>query len=170
MLGSFQSWSPIEKEKDGSGWLSILRMFGPEPIASDCIFTTFRESLFACSQSCSFKRSKFRSFCRSSILFEEREMAVSSAYVLTNARKKANHWCKSGTRVDQDKSLGELHNLFASHQRRCHPPWRIVYWFSKYDVNQSCSRPVTPHSLFRLLHAVGFYDQPQNRFKPSSSQ
>ena len=34
-----------------------------------------------------------RSFCRSSILFEEKEMAVSSAYMLTRdlCKEKANH-------------------------------------------------------------------------------
>ena len=42
-------------------------MLGPEPIISDCVFTTFKESLLVCSQSCSFKRSRFRSFCRSLI-------------------------------------------------------------------------------------------------------
>ena len=41
-------------------WLSIrlaliLRTFAPAPVISDCLFATFRKSLSACSQSCSFK-------------------------------------------------------------------------------------------------------------------
>ena len=34
----------MEKDRGASGWPSFLQMFGPEPMISDCVFTTFRES------------------------------------------------------------------------------------------------------------------------------
>ena len=61
----------------------ILRMFGPEPIIRDYVFITFR-GLHAASPVASKNLSFARSFCRSSMLFEEREMAVSLAYMLTS--------------------------------------------------------------------------------------
>ena len=50
-------------------------MLGLDPTFNDCIFVTFNDSLFPCTQFCNFTRSLFK--------FDEWEMVASSAYILT---------------------------------------------------------------------------------------
>ena len=57
-------------------------MFGPESIISDYVFTTFRQSLFSCCQSCILKGSKLMLICRFLTLFEDRVITISPAYMM----------------------------------------------------------------------------------------
>ncbi len=103
------------------------------------------------------------------MLFEEREMAVSSAYMLTcdfcmqNGKKLMYIRNKSGP------SLEELHNLFLSHQRKwCDLPCRIVYCYLIQVWHDEPGMFQASHSIQFQFFSVGFHDQPYR--KPSSSQ